>query len=302
MKITLFSKSFYFNPWRGHSLHTTPIKTLCSFLALITLGCIGYKLTSLLGRVKKIPPPTQPVFLHSSNEEATQRSSAALPTLPINEEAIQVRNYPGDLTEEQKKGFRIEEKAQQLHMTYREKNIFIIQGDIFASGATAIVNAANTHLGGGGGIDGLIHQYGGKDYKTAHTKLREMYRGQYTCGHAAMISSGDLCKKGFEHVIVVAGPQPPVTQATSNALYSCYYNSLVLADQQKIEKIAFPSISTGIFKYPPDEAAAVSLRAITDFITKHPNTPTKTISIHFLPKGDRVANPLELYKRACNPA
>ena len=97
-------------------------------------------------------------------------------------------------------------------------------------------------------------------------------------------------------MIVVAGPSGESNPQKENELYSCYYNSLILAHHEKKEEIAFPSISTGKFKFPKDRAARISLKAIYDFICAYPETRLKTISIHFLP-SEKKSN-LEEYEKA----
>ena len=105
----------------------------------------------------------------------------------------------------------------------------------------------------------------------------------------------DLIQKyNIENVIVVAGPQGVTTPSKEAELYSCYFNTLLLADKQNKTSIAFPSISTGIFGFPKDRAAAISLKAIQDFVDKHPNTQLKTISIHYLP-NDPISD-LEIFR------
>ncbi len=163
-----------------------------------------------------------------------------------------------------------------IFCTIRDQNLF-------DSGAQSIVNAANTHLGGGGGIDGAIHKKGGLSYQKAHQKLKEKYSGSYTSGYAECIESGELAKMhNIKKVIVVVGPQgPDANQEKNNQLYSCYYNSLLTALNNRIESIALPSISTGIYNYPLKEAAHIARKAIFDFLNDHPDTFLKTISIHF---------------------
>jgi O-acetyl-ADP-ribose deacetylase (regulator of RNase III) len=178
---------------------------------------------------------------------------------------------------------------------YPNFDFTIRRQNIFNSGAKIIVNAANTHLGGGGGIDGAIHREGGKDYEDAHEGLRKLYNSSYVQGHAAMIESGLLrTKYQIDNVIVVAGPQGETDAQKESELYSCYYNSLILADSERKESIAFPSISTGIFGFPKDRAALTSLRAVYDFVNQYPNTTLKRVSIHFLP-SDPKQN-LEIYQ------
>lgn len=162
-------------------------------------------------------------------------------------------------------------------------NVQIREQDLLKSQAQVIVNAANTHLGGGAGIDEIIHKAGGSPYKQAHqSELKSKYasKGGFKEGFSAMISSGNLKKeKNIENVIVVAGPSSTTQSNKDDALYSCYYNSLVLAHSQGKTSIAFPSISTGIFGFSKDKAAQISLRAISDFTKKFPKTQLKTISI-----------------------
>ncbi len=208
-----------------------------------------------------------------------------------------IRPYPGDLTTMEKPQWSTKLNGNFLHLNSTKHpafNITIRPQDMFESNAQVLVNAANDHLGGGTGIDGAIHQKGGFAYAEAHKDLKRTYGGNdmkpasYPLGHAAMIKSGDLTNIKVDNVIVIAGPQGPSTDAEKEGqLYSCYYNSLLLAASQNKQSIAFPAISTGVFKFPKDRAAAISLRAINNFMDKHPNTSLKTISIHsFQAKGD----------------
>lgn len=215
-----------------------------------------------------------------------------------------VRNYTGDLNREQKESITCDFKDNILVLNFgvdRPLNVSIRAEDLFASRAQVIINSANMSLAGGGGIDGAIHQKGGKDYEAAHAGLRndEAYKVSYKMGHANMITSGQL-KQSYqiENVIVVAGPNedhyrqgPPFAE---NSLYSCYYNSLLLASQEKKTSIAFPSISTGISQFPKERAVEISLKALYDFIHQFPESTLETISIHFLP---RQVEELYVYSR-----
>lgn len=212
------------------------------------------------------------------------------PQKTAKENPLTVHPYPGDLTLNQKQHIKAElnDAKTELQLQFPTKspfNISIRRQDMFKSGADVIVNAANLPLRGGGGIDGAIHDKGGDKYAAEHRKLRDKYNRHYVSGYAEMIGSGDLAKRAIDNVIVVAGPDYRIARSEEenrNCLYSCYYNSLVLAHSQGKERIAFPSISTGVFKFPMDRAAAISLRAIQDFTQKYPDTALKTISIHFL--------------------
>lgn len=199
--------------------------------------------------------------------------------------------YPGDLSEREKSQVKTEfRNVNKLNITFRKNPSFSISirnQDIFKSGAEVIVNAANTHLGGGGGIDGAIHAKGGTPYGKAHKKLQTKYDSQYIQGFSEIIESGLLKRKhDIDNVIIVAGPQGSTNQQKENELYSCYFNSLELTHIQKKTSLAFPSISTGIFGFPKERAAAISLRAIQNFISKYPDSQLKTISIHFLDADD----------------
>lgn len=198
------------------------------------------------------------------------------------------RDFTGDLTLAQKQeltaDFEDENRLRITFLNHAHIHVTIRREDLFESNAQVIVNAANTYLGGGGGIDGAIHSKGGSAYAHAHYQLQTLYRARFIEGHAAMLCSGQL-KEDYriENVIVVAGPQGAATGAKESQLYACYLNALVLADKQGKQSIAFPSISTGIFGFPQDRAAAISLKAIYDFLEQNPKTVLKTISIHHLP-------------------
>lgn len=227
----------------------------------------------------------------------TSQSTAMMQT----EDSKVIRHYPGDLSKPEKSGIRaifadnntlqiVFSRSPSLHVTIRRQ-------DIFNSGAEVIVNAANSHLGGGGGIDGAIHAKGGAEYAEGHRELQKKYHANYVLGHAAMIGSGSLKETHkIDNVIVVAGPQGDSNFEKEGQLYSCCYNSLMLAQSQGKSSIAFPSISTGIFGFPRDRAACIMLKAINDFIIDNPDSITKNISIHFLPSEPKSF--LEEYQRA----
>ena len=141
----------------------------------------------------------------------------------------------------------------------------IVVGDITQQQVDAIVNAANSSLLGGGGVDGAIHRAGGPKILE---ECRELRRTQYPdglpTGEAAITSAGKLPAK---HVIHTVGPIYGRHDGNeSELLAACYKNSLMLAASHSLSSIAFPSISTGAFGYPKSEAAAVASRAIEDFL------------------------------------
>ena len=286
------------------------------FTVVIPAGIeIAYRL-SLCGRVSKKPEAS------ADDARAAQAARSVLPLTPAQPagpppeiiqtpESVKVRAYSGDLTAEEQMKMKAEfngDKELQISCPGAPEGFAftVRRQDLFESGAQVIVNAANTHLGGGGGIDGAIHLRGGNLYRDAHRELANKYKEAYVSGHAAMITSGNLKKaeKPIDNVIVVVGPdrrgdRAPVTVEQKANLYSCYYNSLVLAHSQGKTSIAFPSISTGIFNFPKDAAASISLKAVRDFIRDYPDTALKTVSIHFSP--DDIPQYLVNYQKAATP-
>jgi O-acetyl-ADP-ribose deacetylase (regulator of RNase III) len=139
-------------------------------------------------------------------------------------------------------------------------------GDITQQSLDAIVNAANSSLMGGGGVDGAIHRAGGPAIKAECAEIRRTrYPGGLPTGQAVITSGGNLPSK---HVIHTVGPIYGSGGADkADLLAACYVNSLRLATEHQLATIAFPAISTGIYGYPQDQAARVASRAIEGFLT-----------------------------------
>jgi O-acetyl-ADP-ribose deacetylase (regulator of RNase III) len=141
----------------------------------------------------------------------------------------------------------------------------VIVGDITKQDVDAIVNAANSTLLGGGGVDGAIHRVGGP---TILEECREIRRTRFPeglpTGEAVITKAGNLPAL---YVIHTVGPIYGRHQGDEPKLLAdCYRNSLILAVEHNLASIAFPSISTGAFGYPAHEAAAVSSVAIEEFL------------------------------------
>jgi len=138
-------------------------------------------------------------------------------------------------------------------------NLHAIQADITHLKVDAIVNAANSSLLGGGGVDGAIH-------RAAGSELLEECRTLYSCptGQARLTRGYRLPAKFIIHAV---GPVwHGGTQNEAKLLASCYRESLSLAAAQQFTSIAFPCISTGIYAYPPEQAAEVAIATVRDFI------------------------------------
>ncbi len=136
-------------------------------------------------------------------------------------------------------------------------------GDITKVKTDAIVNAANSSLMGGGGVDGAIHRAGGPAI-LEECKLIRQKQGGCDTGKAVITTAGNLPAKKVIHTV------GPVWQGGNKGerelLASCYYNSLQLAVENNIARIAFPNISTGVYNYPKKEAATVAIQSVSQFI------------------------------------
>ncbi len=134
-------------------------------------------------------------------------------------------------------------------------SIEVLQGDITRQNVDAIVNAANPSLLGGGGVDGAIHRAAGPDLLEACRRI-----GGCPAGEARLTAGYRLPAR---HVIHTVGP---VWQGGGNAeaalLHACYTNCLTLAEQEGLASLAFPAISTGVYGYPPQPAAAIAVNSV----------------------------------------
>lgn len=143
--------------------------------------------------------------------------------------------------------------------------IEIIKGDITTIEAEAIVNAANSSLLGGGGVDGAIHRKGGGAILDECIAIRNRQGGCET-GKAVITTAGNLPAK---YVIHTVGPVwNGGNKNERQLLHACYINSLQLAFEHSVKIIAFPGISTGIYRFPKDEAAKIAIDAVINFENK----------------------------------
>ncbi|HOV80407.1 MAG TPA: O-acetyl-ADP-ribose deacetylase [Bacillota bacterium] len=139
----------------------------------------------------------------------------------------------------------------------------IIKGDITEQDTEAIVNAANSSLMGGGGVDGAIHRAGGPQILAECKEIRAR-QGMLPTGQAVITSGGRLKAK---YVIHTVGPVwSGGGRGEDELLRSAYFNSLSLARERGIKTVSFPSISTGVYSFPVDRAARIALRTVRDFV------------------------------------
>ena len=138
-------------------------------------------------------------------------------------------------------------------------------GDITRVAADAIVNAANSHLAGGGGVDGAIHRAGGPAVMRELDEIRARQSGCPT-GSAVATGAGKLPAKFVFHAV---GPiYRDGRHGEAELLASCYRTCLEMADQRGLKRITFPSISTGAYSYPLQEAAAIAVRTVAGHLAR----------------------------------
>jgi O-acetyl-ADP-ribose deacetylase (regulator of RNase III) len=138
--------------------------------------------------------------------------------------------------------------------------ITFVQGDITEQEVDAIVNAANHTLLGGGGVDGAIHRRGGPEILAECQKLRqEKYPDGLPTGQAVATTAGRLQARWVIHTV---GPTYAVSKDKSHLLADCFRNSLAVAEQLGAATVAFPAISTGIYRWPVEDAARIALETV----------------------------------------
>ncbi|HOX08753.1 MAG TPA: O-acetyl-ADP-ribose deacetylase [Planctomycetota bacterium] len=160
-----------------------------------------------------------------------------------------------------------------MHLQIGTARIELLQGDLTRDDSDAIVNAANSGLMGGGGVDGAIHRAGGP---VILEECREIVasRGRLPTGQAVITGGGRLPAR---HVIHTVGPVYSGRPGDPKLLASCHTESLKLAAECKLVSVAFPAISTGVYGYPVEKAAPVALRAVAEFLKGNPEGPVRRV-------------------------
>ena len=174
-------------------------------------------------------------------------------------------------------------------MTASAPHIVLVQGNIVDQEVDAIVNAANSSLMGGGGVDGAIHDAGGPSIVEECEKLRSsfLYRDGLPAGEAVATTAGYLPATWVIHTV---GPIYSGSHEDAETLASCHRESLRVADELGAETIAFPAISTGIFGYPAEEAAPVAIKTVLE-------TPTKVDVVRFVLWSEQI---FDVFQAALN--
>jgi O-acetyl-ADP-ribose deacetylase (regulator of RNase III) len=151
---------------------------------------------------------------------------------------------------------------------YSTGRIEVVQGDITRVETDAIVNAANSSLMGGGGVDGAIHRAGGSTILEA-CKAIVARQGECPAGEAVITTGGNLPAK---YVIHTVGPVWHGGNRNEELkLADCYRNSLALAVANNCCSVAFPNISTGVYRFPKELAAQIAVETVKQFLTTHPS-------------------------------
>ncbi|MCF7871663.1 O-acetyl-ADP-ribose deacetylase [Candidatus Woesearchaeota archaeon] len=162
-------------------------------------------------------------------------------------------------------------------------DIEIIMGDITKLNVDAIVNAANSSLYGGGGVDGAIHRAAGEGLLRECERIRSKpeYVDGLDTGQAVITKGYNLPAK---HVIHTVGPIYDAVPNPAELLANSYWNSLKLAEENKLKSIAFPAISTGVFGYPKEEA----LMIVDNVISAFDYNSIKKVILCYFSEEDRV--------------
>jgi len=163
-------------------------------------------------------------------------------------------------------------------VTVKQVKLRIIQGDITRQTTDAIVNAANSSLMGGGGVDGAIHRAGGPAILDECQQIVAR-QGRLPTGKAVMTTGGNLKAK---YVIHTVGPiWHGGNSGEPELLASAYHQSLKLATENKLNSIAFPSISTGAYGYPVNQASKVAIDTVITFLSQSTTSLREVVFVLF---------------------
>jgi O-acetyl-ADP-ribose deacetylase (regulator of RNase III) len=166
-----------------------------------------------------------------------------------------------------------------MSVVWGKTRVRLVRGDIVDQEVDAIVNAANSSLMGGGGVDGAIHRRGGPAILEACKEIRQrQWPDGMPRGEAVITTGGRLRAK---HVIHTVGPVwKGGNENEPEALVSCYRNSLSIAKGHTLRSIAFPSISTGAYGYPIEEASRIALKTVKEYVEKE-GRPAEVVFVLF---------------------
>ncbi|MBF6047608.1 O-acetyl-ADP-ribose deacetylase [Streptomyces sp. NRRL B-1677] len=138
--------------------------------------------------------------------------------------------------------------------------ITLVRGDITEQHVDAVVNAANSSLLGGGGVDGAVHRKGGPEILAACRALRASHYGKgLPTGRAVATTAGNLPARWVIHTV---GPVHSAEEDRSGLLASCHRESLRVADELGAKTVAFPAISTGVYRWPVEDAARIAVETV----------------------------------------
>jgi O-acetyl-ADP-ribose deacetylase (regulator of RNase III) len=158
------------------------------------------------------------------------------------------------------------------------KRVRLVTGDITRIAADAIVNAANSALAGGGGVDGAIHRAGGPEIMAELRQIRARI-GRCPAGRAVATAAGKLPARYVFHAV------GPVYQdgrhGEPELLKSCYRTCLELAEDRDVHTISFPAISTGVYGYPLADAAGIALGAVIEYLETHSTAVNEVLFVLF---------------------
>ena len=173
--------------------------------------------------------------------------------------------------------------SNRILQSFLAGRVSVVVGDITRQDVTAIVNAANSTLLGGGGVDGAIHRAGGPEILKACQEIRRtVYPDGLPTGQAVITTGGNLPASYVIHTVGPIYGRDPEREA--ELLAACYQNSLLLANQHSLSSVAFPSISTGAYGYPKPEAAKVASAAIKNFLAA--DEQIQEVRLVFFQQGD----------------